>query len=80
LEELTPHAARTDTVGKVRGTSVWSAGGGALHRRRTIAEPPKRFTTDLYQQKSDAVYQHVFDSCRAHGRGIYAQRRPEGRR
>lgn len=33
---------------------------------------PERFTAELFQQKVEAVYQHVFDSYYGGGRGIYA--------
>ena len=36
-----------------------------------LDELPERFTTDLYEQKCDAVYQHVFDSYWDDGRSVY---------
>lgn len=33
---------------------------------------PESFTAELFQQKVEAVYQHVFDSYYGEGRGIYA--------
>jgi type I restriction enzyme, R subunit len=34
---------------------------------------PEKFTTDLYERKCDAVYQHVFDSYWDDGRSVYHQ-------
>ena len=33
---------------------------------------PRAYTPELYQQKCDAVYQHVYDSYRGEGQSIYA--------
>jgi type I restriction enzyme R subunit len=38
-----------------------------------LDELPEKFTTELYEQKCDAVYQHVFDSYWDDGRSIYQQ-------
>ena len=35
-------------------------------------ELPRVFTKDLYQQKCDAVYQHVYDSYYGSGKSLYA--------
>jgi type I restriction enzyme R subunit len=34
---------------------------------------PKAYAPDLYQQKCDAVYQHIFDSYFGPGQSIYGQ-------
>jgi type I restriction enzyme R subunit len=39
----------------------------------TLDELPEKFTTDLYEQKCDAVYQHVFDSYWDDGHSVYEQ-------
>lgn len=39
-----------------------------------LDELPRAYTTELYSQKCDAVYQHVYDSYQGEGRSIYAQR------
>lgn len=33
---------------------------------------PRAYTPELYQQKCDLVYQHVFDSYQGEGKSIYA--------
>jgi type I restriction enzyme R subunit len=38
-----------------------------------LDELPEKFTTELYERKCDAVYQHVFDSYWDDGRSIYHQ-------
>src|SRR5205814_5575796 len=35
-------------------------------------ELPRTYTADLYQQKCDLVYQHVFDSYSGQGQSLYA--------
>jgi type I restriction enzyme R subunit len=37
----------------------------------SLDELPDKFTTDLYEQKCEAVYQHVFDSYWDNGRSVY---------
>jgi type I restriction enzyme R subunit len=39
--------------------------------KRLLDELPRIFTTDLYNQKCDLVYQHVFDSYQGEGKDIY---------
>jgi type I restriction enzyme R subunit len=37
-----------------------------------LDELPRTFTPDLYQQKCELVYQHVFDSYSGQGKSLYA--------
>lgn len=37
-----------------------------------LDELPDRFTRELYKQKCDAVYQHVFDAYWDNGQSAYA--------
>ncbi len=37
-----------------------------------LDELPRAYTPELYQQKCDTVYQHVYDSYQGEGRSIYA--------
>jgi type I restriction enzyme, R subunit len=37
-----------------------------------LDELPRAYTTELYSQKCDVVYQHVYDSYQGEGRSIYA--------
>jgi type I restriction enzyme R subunit len=47
--------------------------GVRLAVEEQLDELPQKFTTDLYEQKCDAVYQHVFDSYWDGGRSVYDQ-------
>jgi type I restriction enzyme, R subunit len=38
-----------------------------------LDELPRAYTPDLYQQKCDVVYQHIFDSYSGQGQSLYAQ-------
>jgi type I restriction enzyme R subunit len=38
-----------------------------------LDELPPKFTIELYEQKCDEVYQHVFDSYWDDGRSVYDQ-------
>ncbi|MBI2477139.1 MAG: DUF3387 domain-containing protein, partial [Planctomycetia bacterium] len=40
--------------------------------KTVLDELPRAYTPELYQQKCDTVYQHVFDSYQGEGRSIYA--------
>ena len=40
--------------------------------RKILDELPRAYTPDLYQQKCDTVYQHVYDSYQGEGKGIYS--------
>lgn len=40
--------------------------------RKLLDDLPRAYTPELYQQKCDAVYQHVYDSYRGEGQSIYA--------
>jgi type I restriction enzyme R subunit len=40
--------------------------------KTVLDELPRAYTTEIYQQKCDTVYQHVYDSYQGEGRGIYA--------
>ena len=40
--------------------------------RTLLDDLPRAYTPELYQQKCDAVYQHVYDSYRGEGQSIYA--------
>ena len=33
---------------------------------------PRTYTPELYQQKCDLVYQHIFDSYQGQGKSLYA--------
>jgi type I restriction enzyme R subunit len=37
----------------------------------SLDELPDKFTTDLYEQKCEVVYQHVFDSYWDNGHSVY---------
>lgn len=37
-----------------------------------LDELPRAYTPELYQQKCDTVYQHVYDSYQGEGKSIYA--------
>ena len=37
----------------------------------TLDELPRVFTPELYQQKCDLVYQHVYDSYAGEGKSVY---------
>ncbi|TWT81201.1 Type I restriction enzyme [Planctomycetes bacterium CA13] len=37
-----------------------------------LDELPRAYTTELYQQKCDTVYQHIYDCYQGEGRSIYA--------
>ena len=37
-----------------------------------LDELPRTYTPDLYQQKCELIYQHVFDSYSGQGKGLYA--------
>jgi type I restriction enzyme R subunit len=39
--------------------------------REVLDELPRTFTPELYQQKCDSVYQHVYDSYPGEGKSIY---------
>jgi type I restriction enzyme R subunit len=39
--------------------------------KTVLDELPRAYTTELYQQKCDTVYQHVYDSYQGEGRSIY---------
>lgn len=41
--------------------------------RTLLDELPRAYTPELYQQKCDAVYQHVFDSYRGEGQSIFSR-------
>jgi len=41
--------------------------------KEVLDELPRAFGTDVYQQKVDAVYQHVFESYGGEGKSIYAE-------
>ena len=34
---------------------------------------PRKYTTELYRKKCDAVYQHIYDSYFGQGRSIYSK-------
>jgi type I restriction enzyme R subunit len=36
-----------------------------------LDELPRTYSPDLYHQKCDAVYQHVFESYQGQGRSLY---------
>jgi type I restriction enzyme R subunit len=40
--------------------------------KTVLDELPRAYTTELYQQKCDTVYQHFYDSYQGEGRSIYA--------
>ena len=40
--------------------------------KKLLDELPRAYTSELYQQKCDSVYQHVYDSYHGEGRSIYA--------
>ena len=40
--------------------------------KTVLDELPRAYTPELYQQKCDTVYQHVYDSYQGEGRSIYA--------
>jgi len=40
--------------------------------KKVLDELPRAYTPELYQQKCDTVYQHVYDSYQGEGRSIYA--------
>ena len=40
--------------------------------KKLLDELPRAYTSELYQQKCDSVYQHVYDSYQGEGRSIYA--------
>jgi len=40
--------------------------------KTVLDELPRSYTPELYQQKCDTVYQHVYDSYQGEGRSIYA--------
>ena len=37
-----------------------------------LDELPRVYTPELYQEKCDTVYQHVYDSYQGEGQSIYA--------
>jgi len=37
-----------------------------------LDELPRTYTPDLYQQKCELIYQHVFDSYSGQGKSLYA--------
>lgn len=37
-----------------------------------LDELPERFTTEIYQRKCDAVYQHIHESYMGSGQSVYA--------
>jgi type I restriction enzyme R subunit len=39
----------------------------------TLDQLPRAYTKDLYQQKCEVVYHHVFESYYGSGQSIYAQ-------
>ncbi len=39
--------------------------------KTVLDELPRAYTPDLYQQKCDTVYQHVYDSYQGEGRSVY---------
>lgn len=41
--------------------------------RTLLDELPRAYTPELYQQKCDAVYQHVYDSYQGEGQSIYSR-------
>ena len=40
--------------------------------KTVLDELPRAYTTELYEQKCDTVYQHVYDSYQGEGKSIYA--------
>ena len=50
--------------------------GGDGHYYATVKavldELPRAYTPEMYQQKCDTVYQHVYDSYQGEGQSIYA--------
>ena len=42
--------------------------------KTVLDELPRAYTPELYLQKCDTVYQHVYDSYQGEGRSIYAMR------
>ena len=40
--------------------------------KTVLDELPRAYTPELYEQKCDRVYQHVYDSYQGEGRSIYA--------
>tara|TARA_R110002111_G_scaffold18931_1_gene46157 strand:- start:5375 stop:8587 length:3213 start_codon:yes stop_codon:yes gene_type:complete len=43
-----------------------------------LDELPRAYTPELYQQKCDTVYQHIFDSYQGEGRSIYMKVNSQG--
>ena len=39
--------------------------------KNVLDELPRAYTPELYQQKCDSVYQHVYDSYQGEGTSIY---------
>ena len=40
--------------------------------KTVLDELPRAYTPELYEQKCDTVYQHIYDSYQGEGRSIYA--------
>ncbi|HQX52559.1 MAG TPA: DUF3387 domain-containing protein, partial [Planctomycetaceae bacterium] len=40
--------------------------------KKILDELPRAYTPELYQQKCDTVYQHVYDSYQGEGKGVYS--------
>ena len=58
------------------GQAHWGRVLTCIRATRTLewilGELPRAYTSDLYQQKCDTVYQHVYDSYQGEGKSIYA--------
>ena len=39
--------------------------------KKILDDLPRAYTPELYQQKRDTVYQHVYDSYQGEGKGVF---------
>ncbi len=40
--------------------------------KTVLDDLPRIYTSDIYQQKCDSVYRHIFDSYQGEGKSVYA--------